>query len=102
MDISNKIHSLRIRHGYSIRELGEKVGVSHATISRWETGKVENLFIGNIEALAKALHVSPLYLLGFEKANTDVMVQKISNKIQSLSSDDLLKLDQMIDVMFKK
>lgn len=102
MDIGNRIHELRVRLGYSTRELGDKVGVSHVTISRWENGKVQNLFVGNIEALAKALYVSPLYLLGFDNANNDVAIQRICNKVKTLSTDQLEKLDQMIDVMFKK
>lgn len=102
MDIGNKIHFLRIKLGMSTRELAKLTGVSHATISRWETGRTENLFVGNIDALAKALQVTPMYLIGVEDNCDDFQVERVCNKIKTLSHDDLIKLEQMIDLMFKK
>lgn len=46
-------------------ELGKKVGVTKATINKYETGVVPNLKRPRIEALAKALNVSPEFLMGW-------------------------------------
>ncbi len=45
-------------------ELSQKVGVSEGTISRWESGDIENMRCDKIEPLAKALNVSPSFLMG--------------------------------------
>ena len=60
-----RLKELRQEEGLSITELGEKIGMSHAAISRWEN----DLRIPNIEALvaiAKYFKVSTDYLCGLE------------------------------------
>lgn len=47
-------------------ELAKKVGVSEGTISRWESGDIANMRRDKIVALAKALDVTPAYLMGWE------------------------------------
>ena len=49
--------------GLSQEELAKKVGVSKASISRWESGDISNMRRDRISKLAEALRVSPLSLL---------------------------------------
>jgi transcriptional regulator with XRE-family HTH domain len=37
--IGEKLHALRVRHGYTARELAEMLGVSHTHILRMEKGE---------------------------------------------------------------
>jgi transcriptional regulator with XRE-family HTH domain len=64
-----RIHLLRKRNGLALRDLAEKVGVSHAAISGWERGRShpdsEALF-----ALARALGTSADYLVGLRHSAT--------------------------------
>lgn len=53
------IKERRTELGMTLRELADKVGVSESTVSRWETGNIANMRRNKIEALAKALGVSP-------------------------------------------
>ena len=52
----------RERRGYSLRQLGERAGVSPATLSRIEAGKLSPT-VGVLVKLAKALdiHVTALF-----------------------------------------
>ena len=38
MNIKDIIKQKRLECGYTMKELAEKVGVSEATVSRWESG----------------------------------------------------------------
>lgn len=67
--IGNKIYALRKANNMTQEELGKKVGVTKATINKYETGVVLNLRRPTIEALAKAFGVSPAYLMGWDELN---------------------------------
>ena len=49
--------------GLSQEELGRIVGVSKATISRWESGDISNMRRDRIQKIADALRISPIALL---------------------------------------
>lgn len=51
----------------TMRELADKIGVSEATISRWESGDIANMRRDKIAALARALDVSPSVLMDWEE-----------------------------------
>ncbi len=62
----NVIKDNRLKLNLTMKELSKKVGVSEATISRWESGDIANMKQNHIVALAKALDISPLKLLNYE------------------------------------
>ena len=66
MTIGQRIRRLRLEHGLSQEELGAKVGLQKAAINKYETGTVVNLKPAIVEGLAKALHTTPAYLMGWE------------------------------------
>ena len=59
-----RIKQLRTKQGLSVRDLAEKVGVSHAYISMLETGAKTNPSLDLVKQLAKALKVKLTELLG--------------------------------------
>jgi len=63
--IGPKIKELRKERGMTEEELGVKIGVSKATVNKYETGIVVNLKRPTIEKIATALDVSPGYLMGW-------------------------------------
>lgn len=76
-DIGNRIVKARIRTGLSGKELAEKVGVAASTITRYEKGTIANIKLPVIEAIARALSVNPMWLLGkSEYQNTEEMKRK--------------------------
>ncbi len=48
-------------------QVADAIGVSRATIYRYETKDIENMPITVLEPLSKILHCSPGYLMGWEK-----------------------------------
>lgn len=65
----NLIKSKRIKLDLSMDELAKQVGVSKATVQRWESGEISNLKRDKVIPLAKALNINPLLLLGLEDEN---------------------------------
>ncbi len=52
--------------GYTLKEIGKKIGVTEATVQRWESGNIKNLRQGRISQLAEILEISPSVLMGWE------------------------------------
>lgn len=71
MEIKDIIRSRRIAMNMTMKELAVKVGVSEGTISRWESGDIENMRRNMIVKLAKALDISPAVLMEWEPAPQD-------------------------------
>ncbi|MDU1265363.1 MAG: XRE family transcriptional regulator [Peptostreptococcus sp.] len=66
------LKNIRKELGYTMKELALMVGVSEATISRWESGDIANMKQNNIVSLADALNVSPLDILNINDTNTNI------------------------------
>ena len=73
MEIKEIIKQRRLELGYSMKELGKKVGVSEATISRWESGDIANMKRDKIKALADALRISPSVIMGWDNDKVQKM-----------------------------
>lgn len=61
--INNIIKQRREELGLSQEYIAKAVGVSKATVSRWESGEIENLRRNRIYNLSKVLQISPNDLL---------------------------------------
>ena len=61
------IKKRRLELGLLINQVADAVGVSAATVSRWESGHIQNMKRNHVEALANVLRVSPYLLLGIEE-----------------------------------
>lgn len=64
MNIGKLLREKRLESGYTMKELGGKVGVSEATVSRWERGQIAGMRRSRIEALARILGIDPKTLIG--------------------------------------
>ena len=63
MTFKEKIKARRLELGLTLDEVAKIVGVSNATISRWESGAIENQRRDKLVLLAKALRLSPTELI---------------------------------------
>lgn len=101
-EMGKRIHNLRIEKGYSLEQLGEKIGVGKSTVRKWETGAIENMRRDKIISVAKALGVDPEYLIGWNKDETiseikkddpnSVLIKSIKEKIEKMNGDQLEQL----------
>jgi transcriptional regulator with XRE-family HTH domain len=64
MEFKDLIRSLRIEAGKSLEDVARDVGVSRATVLRWESGEIKNMRRDKLISLAKSLHTTPIVLMG--------------------------------------
>lgn len=67
-EMSKKIKDLRISQGLTLEQVANEVGVGKSTVRKWETGMIANMRRDKIASLAKALHTTPAYLMGWEES----------------------------------
>lgn len=104
MQIGNIINNRRVQLGLSQTELANKLGFkSKASISRIELG-VQNLPQNKILEMAKALDISPEYLMGWRNtlessSDSKVMVNNKSHDILDTTRDPLKLLINATDLI---
>lgn len=64
--IGKIIYDRRDSLGLTQKEVAGFVGVSEATVSRWESGHIDNMRRDRIAKLAKVLQISPLVIMGVD------------------------------------
>lgn len=80
--IGDRINKKRLEKGMTLEELGRKAGVSKVTIHKYESKVITNIPSDRIEAMAKALNVSPAYLMGWnDSPSEDIDISKIPGVI---------------------
>lgn len=103
MKTGDLIRQRRLELDMTMRELSEKVGVSEATISRWESGDIANMRRDKIAALARALRVPPAVLMDWEEYDAK-RIEK-NNHARALYDlaikADIKNIDIVIDLLKK-
>lgn len=69
MTTGDLIKARRKEIAMSAERLAEKVGVSPATIYRYEKGEIEKVPVDVIKDIAKALNTTPAYLMGWQTSS---------------------------------
>ena len=94
MNIGSRIQARRKQLGLSVEDLAEKLNKNRATIYRYESSYIEKLPVTILEDLAKALKVTPAYLMGWE--------DEVSRKKEDALADIILKArrdENLIELM---
>lgn len=73
MEFKDKIKSLRLSMDATMEDIAKAVGVSKATVHRWESGDIENIRRDKIAKLAQALHTTPAYLMDWEEVEEETL-----------------------------
>lgn len=63
VDIKKIIKEHRLKAGLTMKELADLVGVSEATVSRWESGNIASMKHSQIAKLCRALNLNPASLV---------------------------------------
>lgn len=63
--MAKRIKELRLANGLTLEQVANEVGVGKSTVRKWETGIIANMRRDKIASLAKALHTTPAYLMGW-------------------------------------
>jgi len=64
--IIKRIKDRRVELGLSYQDIADATGLSKSTIQRYETGSIRKVPINQIKELARALHTTPSYLMGWD------------------------------------
>ena len=99
-DMSRKIKNLRLDKGLTLEQVGNMVGVGKSTVRKWETGMIANMKRDKIHLLAKALGVTPAYLMGWEETNKEEA--ELLNLIKQLDEDEVKELSNFVDYIISK
>lgn len=77
----NLLRNRRLELGLTMKQVADAVGVSEATVSRWESGEIANMRRSRIVKLAAALNLSPIDIMNWDSdnhpINFDVMPSNI-------------------------
>lgn len=109
MTINKKIHDRRKELGLTLENVGKIVGVGKSTVRKWETGDIENMKRDKIALLAKALQVSPAFIMGWdeEKPITDTddelseTKRAIIDKIKIMDDSHVAALGEIVDSILR-
>lgn len=110
MEFRDILRVQRKKLNLTLDDVGRAVGVSGATVSRWENGDIENIRRDKIGKLADVLHVTPAYLMGWPEKNSssdddddsDESYIILSRNAKKLSPEQRKQLLDVARVMFKE
>ena len=71
LTIGQLITEKRKEKGMTLEDVGRAVGVSKATVSRWESGDIQKMKRDKIAALSKTLGIDPIVLLSTPEILSD-------------------------------
>lgn len=95
-DVGKRIKQRRQEIGISADVLAEKIGVSRATMFRYENGSIDGINVKKLVPIAKALRTTPEYLMGWDEAKEPTPRQRLIDFAESIPED---KADQMLRIM---
>lgn len=99
------IKKRRLELELTLKDVAKALGVSEATVSRYESGEIQNMGIDKIESLSSVLRCSPGYLMGWSSETTAAinnMDKTILDKYHQLNDKGKQRLleraDELIDL----
>ena len=85
MNTAKRIKDRRKELNMSVEELANRIGKSRATVYRYENGEIEDLPVTVLKPLARALHTTPEYLMGWTDSK-EVLPIADSNGIPKIAN----------------
>lgn len=73
MNTNELIRSRRKELKLTMRQVADYVGVSEATVSRWESGNIANMGRDKIALLSKVLKISPGLIAGYDEVQPETL-----------------------------
>lgn len=83
--MGQKIKALREEHNLTLEQVGNAVGVGKSTVRKWENGMIANMRRDKIADLARTLHTTPAYLMGWETGDQASSTTYSENYIENLT-----------------
>lgn len=90
--MGNYLADRRIELGLTQKEISEMVGVSEATVSRWESGAIANMRRDKIKRYAEVLKVSPTFIMS-GKTDSKTALNSTLSKTETYLLEKFRSLD---------
>lgn len=90
MEINERIKQRRKELGLSAEQVADMIGVSPATVYRYESSDIKNMPAERLKPIADALHTTPEWLMGWS-ASPQKTETAAPEGDGSLESDEFLK-----------
>ena len=79
--LSSVLKQRRKELGLTLSQIADSVGVTEATVQRWESGNIKTMRHEKIAKLAEVLKVSPATLMGWEDlSNGSLTIREIAER----------------------
>lgn len=92
MTVYERIKNRRNELELSVDYVAEALGVSRTTVYRYESAEIEKVPTSIIEKLAKVLHTTPGYLMGWTESPERTSTQDTGKSKNDLTNEELLIL----------
>ena len=95
MEFQDVLKRRRKELNLTLKDVAKRVGVTEATVQRWESGNIKSLRQGRISTLADVLETTPSKLMGWEEkseASADLQKQELLTIFHDLDKKDQEKL----------
>ncbi|MBQ3529566.1 MAG: helix-turn-helix domain-containing protein [Oscillospiraceae bacterium] len=93
MEIKDILKHRRIELELTQLDVATAVGVSEATVSRWESGDIANMRRSRIAALARVLQISPSVIMGWNEDTSTQNTNSPSRPYEAGARDILDEID---------
>lgn len=101
MTTGERLKLRRKEIGFSAEKVADQLGVSPATIYRYEKGDIEKVPVDSLAELAKILQTTPAYLMGWESQADQAEINDLLAQIQVSEEKEQSRIAEMIQD-FKK
>ncbi len=98
--IGKKIKDLRLKNNLTQAELGKKIGVTYATISKYEKNEI-SIPSDTLKLISKSLNVSSDYLLGMNNFNFAKILKYLRVKNNKTQNDLAIFLNVAPQTIYK-
>lgn len=97
MNTGDRIKECRIKLGLTQEDLGELVGVSKSTISKYESGKIENLKVETINKLIELFKVTPEWIMCWEENRPNRIAEEF--KGENFTEEEISELKKYAEYL---
>lgn len=66
IEMGKRIREMRKQYGYTLDDVGQKIGIKKSTLSKLENGKIQRIDRAYIDKIARLFKCDPAYLMGYE------------------------------------
>ncbi len=98
--MKNELRQKREELNLTLQDVADYVGVSAGTVSRWETGNINNMKRDKIAKLSEILKLNPSVITGWEtvKIENDGNISEIVLRSEEMELIRELRKDEPLDI----